>query len=91
MSVIEQAKKNVPLQSSAKLAEMVVCYRYLGLYKEVSVLAMSELGKRRADGDDFDYEAYISEKLDGLPKMDGEKPNVGSIVNIIGKYLKRDM
>jgi hypothetical protein len=38
-------------QSSTKLAEMVVCYRYLGLYKDMSVLAMEELGKRRACGD----------------------------------------
>jgi hypothetical protein len=84
---IEQAKANIPNQSSTKLAEMIVCYRYLGLYKDVSMLAMEELGKRRSDGDEFDYEDYISSKLNTLPKLTVEKPNVGSIVNLFAKYI----
>jgi hypothetical protein len=87
----EQAKTNIPNQSSTKLAEMIVCYRYLGLYKEMSLLAMEELGRRRESGDEFDYEDYITRKLVELPKMDAEKPGIGNVVSVLNKYLKKDV
>lgn len=52
-----------------KLCEIVVVYRYLGMMKEQSILAMEELGNRRKAGDTFEFEKDITEKLAGLPKI----------------------
>ena len=84
---MNEINDNIPNQSSVKLADMIVCYRYLGLYKDASVLAMEELGKRRMNGDEFDYEQYIKEKIAELPKMDAKKPGIGSILGMLGKFM----
>jgi Holliday junction resolvasome RuvABC DNA-binding subunit len=56
--------------SSEALASMVVAYRSLGLFKDQAKEAMSELAKRKDEGDDFDYETFISQKLKEVPKSD---------------------
>jgi hypothetical protein len=84
---IDQIQTNISAQSSTKLAEMIVCYRYLGLYKEESIMAMEELVKRRESGDQFDFEQYVEEQLAGLPKMDAKKPGFGSLLGMLGKFV----
>jgi len=88
---IDQVKANISSQSAIKLADMVITYRYLGLYKEASILAMEELGKRRASGDDFDFETYIAEKIETLPKLDTNVEfkgiDMGTILSTVKKYL----
>lgn len=54
--------------TSQALAAKIVAYRALGLFKDEARAAMIELAKRKNEGDDFDYEAYIKEKLDEVPK-----------------------
>jgi hypothetical protein len=83
----DKIRETIPLQSSVKLAEMIVCYRYIGIYKEASMLAMEELGKRRLAGDMFDYEKYVEDKLAGLPKLDVKKPGIGSMFGMLGKMV----
>jgi hypothetical protein len=54
--------------TSQALAAKVVAYRALGMFKEEAREAMIELAKRKDEGDDFDYEKYINEKLEEVPK-----------------------
>lgn len=75
----QAVKDNITKYSSTKLAEMVIAYRYLGLYQEISIAAMEELSARRNAGDTFEYEAYIKEKMDGLPKLDFKMPDLLSL------------
>jgi len=56
--------------SSNKLCEIVVCNRYLGFYTEASIVAMEELGRRRMNGDVFDFESKIDSSLKDMPKLD---------------------
>lgn len=56
--------------SSEALASMIVAYRSLGLFKDQAKKAMAELAKRQDEGDDFDYEAFISQKLKEVPKSE---------------------
>ena len=56
--------------SSEALAAMVVAYRSLGLFKDQAKEAMSELAKRQDEGDDFDYESFISQKMKDVPKSE---------------------
>jgi hypothetical protein len=87
--ITEQMKNSIPSQSSTKLAEMIVAYRYLGLYKDISLLAMDELGKRRTDGDTFDFEKHISDTLLTLPKLEIPKTDIGSFFSRIGNLVKK--
>jgi hypothetical protein len=56
--------------SSEALAAMIVTYRSLGLFKDQAREAMIELSKRKDFGDSFDYESFISQKLDDVPKSE---------------------
>ena len=56
-----------PITSQA-LAAKIVAYRALGVFKDEARDAMIELAKRKDDGDDFDYENFIAEKLEEVPK-----------------------
>jgi hypothetical protein len=54
--------------TSQLLAARVVLYRALGYEKEKAIEAMKELTLRKQAGDEFDFEQYISEKLQEFPK-----------------------
>ncbi len=56
--------------SDDKLCEIIVTFRYLGVMKDESLLAMEELYKRRLNGSQFKYEQTIDELLSQLPKID---------------------
>lgn len=60
-------------KTSKTLAAIVVSYRALGMHKAEAIEAMQELAERKANGDDFDYEAWIKEKLDEVPKVKTEQ------------------
>ena len=62
-------KNNIPSYTSQKLCEMIVCHRYLGFNEEINAACMEELGKRRAAGDNYDFETYIETSLKGLPVL----------------------
>lgn len=53
---------------SDALAAQVVLYRAVGLNKDIAMLCMAELVKRRNIGDEFDYESFISSHLETMPK-----------------------
>lgn len=52
------------------LCDIVITYRYLGMFKEYALSCMKELARRRTEGDDFDFETYIDAELSKLPKID---------------------
>jgi hypothetical protein len=60
--------------NSKVLAAHIVVYRSLHLNQELAKLCMQELLIRKSAGDNFDFEAYIEEKLATIPKpIDPEK------------------
>ena len=62
-------KSKIPSYDSQKLCEMIVCHRYLGFNEEISIACMEELGKRRAAGDNYDFEEYIESAMKTLPVL----------------------
>ena len=54
-------------QTSEALAAKVVSFRVLKMNKDGAKEAMIELAKRKANGDDFDYDSYIEEKIKSIP------------------------
>ena len=85
---VSEENKNIKLFASEKLADIVVLYQYLGLYENNAVEAMQELAQRREGGDKFDYEIYITNQLNALPKIDFKIPQFSSLFNLIKTHLK---
>jgi len=77
---IDLIRVNVPQYSSKKICEMIVCNRYFEMNKEISVICMEELGKRRANGDDFNFEDYIEKSYKELPTLNFEIPDLREIL-----------
>lgn len=80
--------ENLKDYSSEKLSEIVVNYRYLGLYEKVSVAAMKELAVRRDKGDIFNYEEYIENSLKTLPLLDHKLITNGNGLNDLLNLVK---
>jgi hypothetical protein len=66
---LKVVKEKIPTFTSEKLCEMIVCDRYFGCFREVALSCMEELGKRRSDGSDFQFETHIDQAFNSLPKL----------------------
>jgi hypothetical protein len=66
--------------NSKKLCQIILSYRYLKLNKELSIQCMEELGRRRANGDQFDFESYLKEISKELPELNFSIPNIKDIL-----------
>lgn len=71
MTIKEELQDSIKKAESKDLAAQVVIYRALKLRKEIATLCMQELALRRKNGEDFDYESWIDEKVAELPKPKG--------------------
>lgn len=78
----------IPNQASTKLADVIISYRYLGLFKDLSIKSMEELSRRRLSGDTFQFEKYIEDNLVTLPKLDMKVPNLDNILKNFGVMKK---
>jgi hypothetical protein len=77
------------MQSDSKaLAAIIVAYRSLGICRDEAKNAMIELMRRQENGDEFNYENYIKEKLLSLPKttLDNNVMQTLSTLSSIGIY-----
>lgn len=77
---LEMIKDKLPKYASKKLCDMIVCDRYFGCYKEMSIMCMEELAARRIAGDNFDFESYIDNSYKELPKLDFSIPDLGDVL-----------
>lgn len=78
-------------QSNA-MATFVVLYRSLGMFKQLAVVCMAELARRRNLGEEFDYETYIETELNKVPKIPNMNlDSVRGLLNIqaLAKMVKK--
>jgi hypothetical protein len=86
---INEMKQNLPSYTNEKLCEMIVCDRYLGGFRDIAVVCMEELSKRRVEGSDFAFEAYIDNSLKAMPKLDFTVPDIRDVLRqFVGKGIK---
>ena len=89
---IEEKEKLIPSMSSKALASHVIAYRSLGLFRDFALKCLQELAIRKSNGDEFDYDSFIKEELDKMPKSGLE--NYGSIFsifkNISSTYVNKE-
>ena len=76
---IDKFKKNILNYTSSKLCEIIVSHRYIGINKDLAILCMIELGRRRDSGDLIDFENEIENMLSDLPKIDLSIPDLRNI------------
>lgn len=67
---LSEIEKNIQNYSNEKICEMIICDRYFGLEKSLSIVCMQELSKRRLAGDTFNFETYIEVNQKDLPVLD---------------------
>jgi len=78
---------NIEKLSNESLAAQVVVFRLLGINKDLSILCMEELVKRKQLGDTFDYDSWIKIELEKSPKPEStEEPN--KMINMLQGILK---
>jgi hypothetical protein len=71
---------------SEDLAAQVVLYRSLKINKELSTKCMIELAKRREAGDQFDFESFIEQELNKLPKPQNKSGNISNILKLLENF-----
>jgi len=83
---IDELKANLPSYQMDKICQIIVCNRYFGFNKELTVYCMEELGARRLAGDSFNYEEYIENSFKELPVLNIVLPDLRTMLNqVIGK------
>ena len=86
---LELIRKNLPEYSNEKICEMIVCDRYFGLEKKITVMCMEELAARRLTGDPLDFESYITAAEKTLPVLNFTMPDIRTILTqAAGKKFK---
>ena len=76
----EELKEDISNFTSDKLCQIVVAYRYLNYNEELAICAMTELGKRRSAGDNFDFESLIETSLAELPPLNFNLPDIRTLI-----------
>lgn len=70
--------------SSADIAAKVVVHRALGCDRDLALICMTELCRRRSLGEDFDFETFIDDEVKKIPKLQ----NLNSILTGFLKIKK---
>lgn len=87
---IEELKNNLPSYKMDKICQIIVCNRYFGFNKELTVYCMEELAARRTAGDSFNYEEYIENSFKELPVLNVVLPDLRTMLTqVIGKKLSK--
>lgn len=73
---------NIGSASSDWLAAQVVLYRTLSMHKEIAIIAMNELARRRDLGEVFTYEQFIDSEVEKIKQLQTSKQNSFSSVDL---------
>ena len=76
----EDFSNNLSKYSSECLCNIIICDRYIGIGKDIAIIAMEELGQRRVNGEQFEFETYIDKTFNDLPKIDLGNVDIKSIL-----------
>jgi hypothetical protein len=75
---------NIKDKSSKTLAAIVVSYRTIGFNKDIATQAMEELSKRKANGDEFNYQSFIANEIANQPERPALPNVMGGIQELFG-------
>lgn len=84
-----ELKEACKKMDSKLLATRIAIFRHLDLNKRLAIQCMEELSTRRANGDDFNFEKYIENKIAQFPPTKPDNAHRGLkslIINEIKSY-----
>ena len=92
----ESEIKSLLSKDSQSLCSVIIIHRVLNSFKEEAKLCMIELMKRKANGDQFDFETYIDKEAAkyvinvNIPKVNDIKSKISSTITqaFFGDNLK---
>lgn len=76
---LSKMKSKIDTYSSDALCSIIASDRHLKINSELQVICLQELDKRRSNGDDFDFESKINEKMASYPKIN---INIGQLSDL---------
>lgn len=83
---IEITADQISSFSSEKLCSIIATNRYIKFNKQIEVMAMQELSKRRMKGDNYDFESKIEEYGKAFTPITA---NIPGIVNAITGFMAK--
>ena len=81
---------NVNEISNEVLAAQVVAYRALGVQKNLAIIAMDKIKKRKNAGDVFDFDSFITSELNKIPKITESNGSISDGLSLIQQLLKNE-
>ena len=79
----------LPEFTNIKLCEIIISDRYLSLNQKLALECMQELSKRRINGDNFNFEEYIEQKFEELPKINVNLLDLSGVLNqVVSGFVK---
>jgi hypothetical protein len=88
MNNLEEVKNKIPTFDSEKLCQIIVCDRYLNFNRELAILAMEELSKRRQQGDIFNFESVIEKSLSELPQINIAPLDIKTVLSKVSGWKR---
>lgn len=64
----KELNETISSMSSQALAAHIVAYKFLGINRNIALACMQEIANRKNQGDQFDYDDFIAQELEKLPK-----------------------
>jgi len=77
--------KTIPSLSSESLAVVVIAYKAFSRNKEFAAECMKELGRRRKNGDEFEFEKYIENEVAKMPQPATTPGGLAGALKLIAK------
>ena len=68
-NITETVKTNITTYSSTMLCRMILVQKSFNLNKDLTILCMGELARRRESGDLFNFEQFLDENKNLIPKL----------------------
>lgn len=78
----EEFFANISQFTNNKLCEIIATNRYLKIMHDEAKASMEELAKRRAAGDNFEYEKHIDQIIASLPKFNLDLSKITKIPKV---------
>jgi hypothetical protein len=81
-------KESIDKYSSEALCSIIASDRHLKINRELQVICLEELDRRRASGDLFDFDTCIKKKIDAYPKINMSLGKVQDLFDSVKKNIK---
>lgn len=84
---IDDLEDKIETFDTKKLCAIIVTAKYFGNNIDIIRLCMNHLAIRRINGDNFNFESYITEEYNKLPQLSNNKFDLNEVMKNFRKAL----